>query len=46
MNVYVINRLGKKIFVRALLKDSEAPGVVNDLILELHGGPRRKQKTR
>lgn len=44
MNIYILNNLGKKIFVRAVSKPSDTPGVLNDLVLELHAKMPKKNK--
>ncbi len=36
MNVYLLNQTGKTIFVRILAKPSEKPGIVNEMVFELH----------
>lgn len=44
MNIYILNNLGKKIFVRVVSKPSDTPGVLNDLVLELHAKMPKKNK--
>lgn len=44
MNIYILNNLGKRIFVRAISKPSDTPGVLNDLVLELHAKRPKKNK--
>ena len=44
MNLYVLNKTGKKIFVRVIGKPSSAPGALYDVTLELHSKIPRKTK--
>lgn len=44
MNIYILNKLGKIIFVRVISKSSNTPGVLNDLVLELHAKRPKKNK--
>lgn len=46
MNIYILNRLGKTIYVHALSTPSKEPGVLYDVKLELHTKrPKRVKDT-
>ncbi len=44
MNVYILNQVGKIIYVRIRALPSERPGIVNEMVFELHAKKPSKTK--